>query len=231
MIITSREEKILECIVREYIKTAQPISSEFLQKKYNFDICPATIRIEMQKLAEKGFLSQPHTSAGRVPTDKGYRFFVDRLFKKGITDFKINDWIDIETENLISFIQRLTKKIAFFSHSLVLSYLEKEKIFWQNGWHEVLKQPEFVEKKYLINFTEFLEFFEKNIEELKINSEIKVYIGKENLSKKGKDFSAIVTKCHLPAAEKIILSLLGPKRMDYDKNIGLINSLIKLLNE
>ncbi len=80
MTITERQEKILNKVLQEYIKSAQPVSSQLLEKKYDFGISPATIRIEMQKLTDKGFLYQPHTSAGRVPTDKGYRLFVDKLF-------------------------------------------------------------------------------------------------------------------------------------------------------
>ena len=74
-------------IVKEYIDSAEPVSSQLLEKKYDFDISPATIRIEMQKLTDKGFLLQPHTSAGRIPSDKGYRFYVDNL-KSGESKIK-----------------------------------------------------------------------------------------------------------------------------------------------
>ena len=77
---TDRQEKILNTLTQEYIKTAQPVSSKFLEKKCNLGVCPATIRIELQKLTDFGFIEQPHTSAGRVPTNKGYRFFVDKFF-------------------------------------------------------------------------------------------------------------------------------------------------------
>ena len=79
--ITKRQENILEVLVRDYINSAQPISSEFLEKKHKFGLSPATLRIEMQKLTDGGYLIQPHTSAGRVPTDRGYRFFVDKIME------------------------------------------------------------------------------------------------------------------------------------------------------
>ena len=69
----------MDTIIREYIQSARPVSSQYLGEKYDFGICPASIRIEMQKLTDDGFLTQPHTSAGRIPTDKGYRLFVDQL--------------------------------------------------------------------------------------------------------------------------------------------------------
>ena len=229
--ITERQGEILNKIVQEYIELAQPVSSQLLEKKYDFGICPATIRIEMQKLTDKGYLSQPHTSAGRVPTDKGYRFFVDCLLKKELEDFEIGDWFEKEIEDDIKFIQTLTKNLALASRALVLSYLKKEKIFWKEGWEEILKEPEFREKEYIINFTKLLENLEAGIEDFEINSGIKIYIGKENPFPKAKDFSIITSKCSLPDDEGIIISLLGPKRMAYERNISLMNSLTKLLEK
>jgi transcriptional regulator of heat shock response len=231
--ITERQNKILDAVIGEYIESAHPVSSQQLKKKYDFEIRPAMLRIEMQKLTDEGYLRQPHTSAGRVPTDKGYRFFVDELLarqsfaaqnlgglKKEFEDF------EAEIDEGIKFLQSLTKKMAEAADALVLSYLESEKIFWKEGWEEVLREPEFEAKEFRVNFTKFLENFEENIGDLKINSEIKIYIGRENPYKKAEDFSIIISKCHLGEEEGIV-SLLGPKRMDYDKNIGLMSSLWK----
>lgn len=228
MKLTQRQEKLLNTIIGEYIELAQPVSSQWLEKKYDFGICPATIRIEMQKLTDNGFLHQPHTSAGRVPTDKGYRFFVDSLLDKELSSFEIGDWFENEIEDNIKFIQNLTKNLAHISGALALSYLDKEKIFWKEGWEEILKEPEFGEKDFAVNFAGFLENFENNIDNFEIDSGIQIYIGKENPLKCAKDFSLISCKYHLPNEEGII-SLVGPKRMAYDKNISLINSLTKLL--
>jgi transcriptional regulator of heat shock response len=226
--LTERQAKLLNTSIEEYVDSAQPVSSQMLQKKYDFGICPATIRIEMQKLTDKGFLFQPHTSAGRVPTDKGYRFFVDNLLEREFEDFRIGDWFEKEIGDNIKFIQSLTKNLAHISGALALSYLQGEKVFWKDGWEEILKEPEFGEKDFVLNFAEFLENFENNIGNFEINSGIKIFIGKENPFKKAKDFTLISCRCHLPKDDGII-SLMGPKRMAYDKNIGLINSLSKLL--
>lgn len=225
MEITERQSDILQKLITEYIESAQPVSSQLLEKKHNFGIRPASIRLEMQKLTDEGYLMQPHISAGRVPTDKGYRFFVDELLdKEESEEFELEDWINVTIEDDIKFIQQLSKKLALASDALVLSYLEKEKIFWKEGWEEVLQEPEFGEKEYIVNFTKFLENFEKSMEHLKLNSEIKIYIGRESPFKKAEDFSIIISKCELQEEESII-SLLGPKRMDYERNISLMNSL------
>ncbi|MGM0602125.1 MAG: heat-inducible transcriptional repressor HrcA [Bacillota bacterium] len=80
--IDSRKKKILQAIIQEHIISASPIGSRTLAKKYNLDVSPATIRNEMADLEELGYLEQPHTSAGRIPSDKGYRFYVDAIVRK-----------------------------------------------------------------------------------------------------------------------------------------------------
>jgi heat-inducible transcriptional repressor len=78
-LLTDREHHVLEAVVRNYILSATPTGSRFLSKQAEFDLSPASIRNIMSDLEERGFIIQPHTSAGRVPTDKGYRYYVDRL--------------------------------------------------------------------------------------------------------------------------------------------------------
>ena len=233
--ITERQESILEKVIQEYVGSAYPISSQFLVKKYNFGICPATIRNEMQKLTESGFLHQPHTSAGRVPTDKGYRFFVNNLLKEGISEFEgifeIEEILEEEKRDFLKLTTHLSKFLAIASSNLATIHLFEKDFFFKEGWEEILKEPEFEEKTFIIDFAELLQNFENDIKNLDINSEIKVYIGKENPFTKSKDFSIISSRCRFPDKEEVIVSLLGPKRMSYEKNISLINSIVKMLEE
>ena len=235
MEITKRQGEILNGIVQEYIELAQPISSQLLEKRYNFRICPATIRIEMQKLTDKGFLSQPHTSAGRIPTDQGYRFFVDNLLNKGISEFEdifqVEKMLKEGRKDILRFASHLSKFLAETSSNLAAIHLLGKDFFFKEGWEEIIEEPEFEEKYLVFGFARLLENFEKNIEDLELNSKVKVYIGKENPFPKAKDFSIISSKCILPDEEEGIISLLGPKRMDYDRNISLINSLIQILEK
>ena len=235
MTITERQGEILNRIVEDYIGLAQPISSEFLEKKHKFSVSPATIRIEMQRLTDGGFIFQPHTSAGRVPTDKGYRFFVDNLLKSEISEFEdvfeIEDIFQKAGKDIFKLASRLTKFLAEESSSLTILNLLERDFFWKEGWEEILREPEFEEKDLISHFTKLLESFEENIENLKINSGIKIYIGKENPFPGAKNFSIISSRCHLPDEEEGIISLLGPKRMAYDRNISLINSFKKILEK
>lgn len=80
--LTERQSRILDFVVSEYVDTAEPVGSQFIGRKYQIGVSPATIRNEMAELEAQGYLSQPHTSSGRVPTDKGYRFYVEWLMRE-----------------------------------------------------------------------------------------------------------------------------------------------------
>ena len=84
--LDERKAAILQAVVQEYIRTAQPVGSNHVVAASAIDVSPATVRNEMAALEADGYLQQPHTSAGRVPTDKGYRFFVDTLAQPGPLD-------------------------------------------------------------------------------------------------------------------------------------------------
>ncbi len=113
--LTERQQKILKVVVAEHVATAQPVSSEAVAKKLHLAVSPATIRNEMAELEEGGFLHHPHTSAGRLPTEKGYRYFVESLLEErelafdtqlsirrrfsGL-EFLPDDWMDMAAEEL-----------------------------------------------------------------------------------------------------------------------------------
>jgi len=234
--ITERQKLILDRVVKEYIDSALPISSQLLEKKYDFGISPPMIRIEMQRLTEKGYLYQPYTSAGRIPTDKGYRFFVNDLSEEDLLNFDKRFYNEIhqiekEFEDSLKFIQILTKRMAEITSNLVVSYLDREGIVFKEGWEEVSREPEFKDSNYFSKFIDMMEDWEENIEDIEILSELKIYIGKENPLPKAKEFSTIISPCSFTQDQKGVLAILGPKRMAYDKNISLINSLTKLLEK
>ena len=237
MRITERQEKILDRVIQEHINLAQPVSSQLLERKFDFGISPASIRIEMQKLTNKGYLDQPHTSAGRIPTDKGYRFFVDNLLKEHFTDvetdpfFEEIEQIEKEIKNSLQFVRILTKRMAELTSNLTMVYLPDEEIILKEGWGRIFKEPEFEDSNYLLHFVAMVEDCEKNIKEfLRDSSDFQIYIGKENPLPKVKDFTLIFSRCSFPK-RKGILTILGPKRMAYKKNISLINSLVKSLEK
>jgi len=159
---TKRQEKILSVLIQDYIKTAEPVSSKSLSKKKGFNVCPATIRNELQELTDKGYIYQPHTSAGRIPTNKAYHYFIDIVF---------------ETKD-----------------TLFSSFIFKE--------IEITRQQ--------------------------INTELKLA---EDLMKSLEGIALIFNVSPMEEKDNLleILAKIGPSRIAYDKNISLINSLIREL--
>ena len=231
--ITKRQEKILNAIVEEYIRRAFPVSSGFLEKKCHFNLCSSTIRNEMNDLAQKGYICQPHTSAGRIPTDKGYRFFVDKFFDgepKRLKE-KIKIDVDKEIEDSFKFTQAITRFLAMESLGLAVGYLSNDKFLCKEGWVEILQEPEFEESGYVSRFARALDDFEKGIEVfLNFPEEVRVYVGRENPVSKIKDFSIVASKLVLSDYNyEGVFAILGPKRMSYNKNIYLLQSLNNIL--
>jgi transcriptional regulator of heat shock response len=231
MNLSERQKKILNGVVETYIETAEPVGSKLLEEKYDLGLCSASIRIEMQKLADQGFILQPHTSAGRIPTDKGYRFFVDNFLEKELMEE--DDFFDFkeETDSPIKFIQFITNSLALVSSNLVLGYLEEEEVFWKNGWEKIIREPEFEKKEIIDSFVEMIGELEKKLVKSEISSEVKIYIGKENPFSRSEEFSTIVTGCCLPKERNGLIAIIGPKRMDYGGNINRLNFLLKNLKE
>ncbi|MGM0438850.1 MAG: DeoR family transcriptional regulator [Patescibacteria group bacterium] len=238
MDLTNRQRRILEIVVKDYIDIVEPISSHYIETNYDLGVSPATIRNDLKALVEKGYLLQPHTSAGRIPADKGYRYFVNKLLRRK-RELKRNRnleervrMMEERVQNEVNFLRELTGFLAGLSSSLTYSYLKDKNLLWKEGFEETLHDPEFKEVEKIYSFLNFAKEFEQKFEQKFSRDldrgEVRIYIGEESPFK-NKDFSILVSKCSFSNNEEGIVALLGPKRMAYDKNISLINSLVKLL--
>ena len=107
--LDERKKKVLRAIVEEYINTAEPVSSATISKKYGLEFSSATIRNDMAELENIGFLDKPHTSAGRVPSGKGYRFYVDKLLTEYDVSKEEIEYIKSKLETRVNEIEKLTK--------------------------------------------------------------------------------------------------------------------------
>ncbi len=236
--LSERQKKLLEIVIREHIENAVPISSQFIGEKHSLGISPATIRAELYELIEKGYLYQPYTSAGRVPSDKGYRFFVDILTEKEIKRLENKLVKEVkrmqrEVEGKIGFMREFTRFLAHTSSSLTVSYLPRESVFFKEGWGDVFRDPEFDSAEKIRGFMDMVSDFERNIDSLLTDKEYektRVYIGKEAPFSKKDDFSILISPCRI-SKRKGLLAIMGPKRMPYDRNIALVESIIRLLEE
>lgn len=111
--LDERKVKILDAIIRNYLDTGEPVGSRTISKYSDLNLSSATIRNEMSDLEEMGYILQPHTSAGRIPSDKGYRFYVDNLMKEKeqeVTEMK--EFMIEHTEKMEQVLQQMAKMLA-----------------------------------------------------------------------------------------------------------------------
>ena len=114
MELSDRKEKILDAIIRSYLETGEPVGSRTISKNTDLNLSSATIRNEMSDLEEMGYIIQPHTSAGRIPTDKGYRFYVDNILKDKMSELDEREKKVTEKEDLL--IEKVDKVEALLQN-------------------------------------------------------------------------------------------------------------------
>ncbi|OGZ58269.1 MAG: hypothetical protein A3B96_00035 [Candidatus Spechtbacteria bacterium RIFCSPHIGHO2_02_FULL_43_15b] len=223
--ISDRKAQILESIIEEYITSAMPVSSGRV-----FDICDMgvscpTIRNEMADLTDLGYLEQPHTSAGRVPTEKGYRFFVNDLLEKfgeeNGENVKNTYGSQQKIFNLKSFADNISNEVKA---AVIFSNDYRELKFV--GLKQVFENPEFSTCSDVISFIEEIEGLENYLGDILDSSDsgVKVFIGSENPFFERHNYSMISR-----AFGNIFISIVGPMRMDYEKSISIFDKLIKTL--
>ena len=138
MQLNERKIKILQAIIKDYIDTAEPVGSRTIAKKYNLGVSSATIRNEMSDLEEMGLIVQPHASAGRIPADKGYRYYVDSIMDKGAVRpgrkpkyiqnlvVKNINQIDYLTDETAKALSAITNYTTFISEPVVVKTALKQ---------------------------------------------------------------------------------------------------------
>ncbi|MBI5147966.1 MAG: hypothetical protein HZA37_02335 [Parcubacteria group bacterium] len=220
-----RSRRILERSVEEFIRTGRPVSSDWLYERHDFGIKPAAIRMVLNDLTMAGWLIQPHVSGGRVPSDRAYAFFAERILGDAAAgDFfadgeRIGDLADDllkgEWEPFVSLLSRQMKSLG------ALYVAEKEEIF-KKGLDELIKSVDFPQRgdlrEIISDFENISERMKKLTERLSDDfSAPRVFIGKNFLTRSSQ-LAVIVDACVVDGARNII-AVVGSKKMDYKKNI------------
>jgi len=219
MELSPRQELILLTIIKEYIKTAQPISSGFLVEKYDLGISSATARNEMVELEELGYIFQPYTSAGRIPTEKSYKYYVNNCLKNNKqTTFKNLIDISIKSENDF---KKVAKIMADVSKNAVFWAFHKNNLYY-TGVSNLFIQPEFKTTDVVCDISVIID----RMEEIIANSFDKFIIGENILIGSDNPFGDFLSTVLLKYKHNNqigVVGLLGPIRMDYEKNISLLS--------
>ena len=224
-----RQELILKTIIKEYIKTAVPIGSEGLVEKYNLDISSATVRNEMADLEEAGFIAQPHTSAGRIPTEKAYNFYLENLSEKNLSDSEAKIFQEaLEKKEEMNFKQA-AKMMAKISGNAIFWAFHRHNLYY-TGISNLLHQPEFSEADMVYDISGLIDRLDEIIgsifNDLKFGSQI--MLGSKNPF--SAHCSAVISKYRL--GDNIgLVGVLGPMRMNYEKNLALVKFINDILIE
>jgi len=239
--MTERQARLLAAIINEYVKTGELISSGFLSKKYKFGIKPASIRNEMMELEEAGFLLQPHTSAGRMPTDRAFRHFVDKIIETELCSAddsckrKIDEAIYSAGREPRHINKALAVILSKLSDNLVITNIIEQDEFYKTGFSSLFEVPEFRELDRMFNLASFFDGFEDAFnmmaQEFFGESDFNLFIGRENINRKMQDETMLVAKYHLPSNLTGSVTMVGPIRMDYGRNIGLVRYATNEINK
>lgn len=233
---------MLASIIENFIKTAEPISSKLLEKSGFFGLSSATIRAEMSELEGLGYLSQLHTSGGRVPTDYAYRFFVDKCVVETDSNLsrkeqeKISHSIRSAGSDPRNINRLIAQTLCELSDNLVITGIAEEEDFYKIGLSNLFEMPEFREFDRAFRLASFFDEFDSMFDNIikdffGLPSEIRVFIGRENQLKDIRDETVMFARYNLPNQLTGSLTLVGPTRMDYSRNLGLIKYATEELNK
>jgi len=232
----SRRRAILAATINRYIRDAVPVASEDIAE--DFELSPATIRNIFAELEEANYLTHPYTSGGRIPTKKGYRYYVDFLLSQTELVDEEKEQITREYKQKMNRVEealdRTTGIISAITHYAGITYLpEWQDRFFYKGISLILNQPEFQDFqkiRFLIKIIEDKQYL-LSIISRDFSDKIKVYIGDELGCAEIENCSLIVASYHLKDNSTGKLAVLGPMRMEYRHTIPALEYISDTLTE
>lgn len=234
--LTQRQQHILKSLIEEYMNTAEPVGSETLEKKYSLGASPATLRNEMVKLTELGFLKKPHTSAGRTPTSLGLKLYVDELMKE--QELSIAEEVAVKEKiwdyrnEFKKLIREATKSLAVRTKNLALSATNDGDIYSAGTYH-ILEMPEFYDidvTRNLLSLLDRSDYFEKLISKFMNDEDIHVLLGEDFGTDMYASYGFIFRRFHAGDQEGVI-GVLGPARLNYPYIIPTVRYFSDLIDE
>lgn len=234
--MTDRQNKLLRAIVEQYAEVAVPVGSITLAKL--FGVSSATIRSEMVHLEDMGFIKQPHTSAGRVPTDKGYRYYVNQITEQADEEPKLLDRTTRVLDARVAThgnrtdraIRSAVDSLVDLTHNLGLATIGDQ--LYMSGMANLFSQPEFLSStKNVQQIASLLDNLEPWLREAAPNEPLNVFIGAENPIGKTSEASLIISRFRSPYSDNSYIGVLGPTRQDYARVMRLVRHTGAMLEE
>jgi heat-inducible transcriptional repressor len=230
--MTERQSHILRSIVEQYAEVASPVGSSLLAKA--FGVSSATIRAEMAELEKQGMITQPHTSAGRIPTDKGYRYYVNTVSESPETP------LERRAERALAArveggglpertIRNTVDMLVDLTHNLGIATIGNQ--LYMAGLTNLFGQPEFSTGGQAREVARLLDNLEPWLAEAAPNKPLSVYIGAENPIGRNSGCSLIISRFRSPYSDHSYIGVLGPTRQSYRGTMGLVQRAGEALEE
>lgn len=221
--LSERQQKILAAVIEQYAEVASPVGSSLLAKVFN--VSSATIRAEMAELERTGYIAQPHTSAGRIPTDKGYRYYVNNMQERSETP------IEKRAEKALTsrvghggvpehMIRNAVDTLVELTHNLGMATIGNQ--LYMSGLSNLFGQPEFINSGQVQQVARLLDNLEPWLKEAAPNEPLSVYIGSENPIGRSANCSLIISRFRSPYSDRSYIGVLGPTRQSYRDVMGLV---------
>ena len=230
--MTERQNLILRAIVEQYAEVASPVGSSLLAKVFN--VSSATIRAEMAELERMGLIHQPHTSAGRVPTDKGYRYYVNGIAEneETPTERRAERALAARVEGgglPERTIRNAVDTLVELTHNLGLATIGDQ--LYMSGLSNLFGQPEFAAGNSVQQIARLLDNLEPWLREAAPNEPLSVYIGAENPIGRSAGASLIISRFRSPYSDRSYIGVLGPTRQQYRNVMNLVEHAGRSLEE
>ncbi len=236
MEITSRQAKILAAIIEQYAEIAVPVGSVTLAKL--FSVSSATIRSEMARLEDLGLIEAPHTSAGRIPTDKGYRLYVNGITDAQMTELPtsvdrsartIEAHVNSHKDAADRAIRSAVDSLVELTGNLGIATIGSE--LYMNGISNLFSQPEYLSGTHIQAVARLLDNLEPWLREAAPNEPLNVFIGSENPIGKSSGATLIISRFRSPYSDKSYIGVLGPTRQNYARTMQLVRRTGAMLEE
>ncbi|HKU18996.1 MAG TPA: transcriptional regulator [Candidatus Saccharimonadales bacterium] len=232
--MTDRQKQLLCSIVEQYAEVASPVGSSLLAKV--FGVSSATIRAEMAELERLGYIMQPHTSAGRVPTDKGYRFYVNSLTEEHGDSTPVSPRVERALSARVHdaglperTIRNAVDTLVELTHNLGLATIGNQ--LYMSGLSNLFGQPEFMHAGQVQQVARLLDNLEPWLREAAPNRPLSVYIGRENPIGGNAGCSLIISRFVSPYSDRSYIGVLGPTRQNYRDVTNLVRRTGQALEE
>lgn len=235
--LSNRQLQILKTIIDEYIETAEPVGSDTLDKKYNLGVSPATIRNEMVKLTNIGYLKQPHTSSGRIPTPVALKLYVNKLMKA--EELSVAEEVTVKQKiwdyrsKMDKVLKEATLALAEQTKTMSLATTDEGELF-ASGVGHILEMPEFFDidvTKRLLETLDENDYWWTVVSNLIKRDDTLTVLMAEDLGNKVLDGCGCIFVRFSSPTHAGAIGVIGPTRLNYPKIIPMVRYVGDLIND